>query len=181
MAGIQPAKMVGALSAGPGYRKSAELLENKESASVRSTKGKAAETVSVPLLRAVVGAHGVAGDKRSLRTIPAKEAIAVPSAWCPNPDYTSMASVKGHAMEPLVREGDIIAVDAFQTEREPLMGKLVVAANQEQGLTLSRLRRFDSLVLLDAEDRRSEPVILSKANDWRIVGKVLWWISGTDS
>ena len=80
-------------------------------------------------------------------------------------------------MEPLIRQGDILAVDSFQTEREQLYGKLVVACCDQQGLCVSRLRRYDTLDLLEAENREYDSVVLSKSSGWRIVGKVLWWIS----
>ncbi len=80
-------------------------------------------------------------------------------------------------MEPLIRNGDILAVDSYQIEREHLYGKLVIASSEQKGLCISRLRRYDTLDVLEAENRDYEPVILSKANGWRIVGKVLWWIS----
>lgn len=176
MAGIQPAKMAGALSAASGARRSGELLENSNDRA-RAGSGKKIRTISVPLLKAFIGAHGQPGDKRSLRTIPAADTVSVPVRWCPNPDYTSLLPVKGHAMEPLIREGDIIAVDSFQTERENLYGKVVAAVSPAQGLSVAYLRRYDTIDVLEAENRRYEPTILNKSDNWRIVGKVLWWIA----
>jgi phage repressor protein C with HTH and peptisase S24 domain len=136
--------------------------------------------VGLPLLKAVIGTHGVPGDKRSsLRTIPSSDIIGVPASWCPNPAYTSLLRVKGTSMEPLIRNGDIVAVDSYQTERNELHGKLVIAANEDVGLSVSRLRRYDGFEVLEAENRQYDPVILNKARDYRIVGKVLWWISST--
>lgn len=80
-------------------------------------------------------------------------------------------------MEPLIRNGDIVAVDSYQTERNELYGRLVIAANEEAGLSLSRLRRYDGFEVLEAESRQYDPVVLNKVRDYRIVGKVLWWIS----
>jgi len=179
MAGIQPAKMAGALSTASNARRSGELLEKGNDGGAGTGSNKKVRTVSVPLLKAFIGAHGQAGDKRSLRTIPAADAISVPIRWCPNPDYTSLVSVKGHAMEPLIRDGDIVAVDSFQTDRQTLYGKVVVAASPTQGLSLAYLRRYDTVDVLEAENRRYDPVILNKSDNWRIVGRVLWWIVTT--
>lgn len=84
-------------------------------------------------------------------------------------------------MDPVLRHGDLVAVDSFQTERRELYDQLVVVASEETGLSVSRLRRYDTLDVLEAESRQYDPVILNKATGWRIVGKVLWWISGTPS
>ena len=145
-----------------------------------TTPGRPPHFVEVPLLKAAIGTHGQRGDRRSsLRSIPASSVVTTPASWCPNPAYTSLLRVKGHSMDPVLRHGDLVAVDSFQTERRDLYGQLVVVANEETGLCVSRLRRYDTLDVLEAESRQYDPVILSKATGWRIVGKVLWWISGT--
>jgi len=42
--------------------------------------------IGIPLLKAVVGSHGTAGDKRSvLRSIASSGIFGVPRVWCPNP------------------------------------------------------------------------------------------------
>jgi SOS-response transcriptional repressor LexA len=160
-----------------GFRKSEVILQKKRSPGVSKGSSNGSTNIAVPLLKAFVATHGLQGDKRSLRTIPAKETVSVPARWCPNPDYTSLLPVKGHTMEPLIRDGDIIAVDSFQAERENLYGMLVVAADQEQGLSLTYLRRFGPVDVLEGANREYEPVILTKPSAWRIMGKVLWWIS----
>ena len=97
--------------------------------------------------------------------------------WCPNPSYTSLLRVRGHSMEPLIRDGDILAIDSFQTDRDNLYDKIVVAANEKKGLCVSRLRRYEEIDVLEGENRQHSPAILNKASGWRIVGRVLWWIS----
>lgn len=181
MAGIQPAKMVEALSSVARFRRAGDLLSKPTSgASSGEVSNKRSANISVPLLKGVVGAHGSPGDKRSLRTIPANGAISVPASWCPNPDYTSLIHVRGHSMEPLINDGEMVAVDSFQTERNNLYGKIVIATNQGQGLSLAYLRRYDSLEVLEGVSREFEPMIISKGGNWRVVGKVLWWISTAD-
>lgn len=178
MAGIQASKMVHALSS-TSRKKPADVLR-LEIASAGATTinpAKIPQVVGLPLLKAVIGAHGIPGDRRSLRTIPASEIIGAPASWCPHPTYTSLLRVKGHSMEPLIRHGDIVAVDSFETERDQLYGKIVIASGEESGLCVSRLRRYDDLDVLEAENRQYDPLILNRASGWRIVGKILWWIS----
>jgi transcriptional regulator with XRE-family HTH domain len=176
LAGIQPSKMVNSLSSSVREKKGFNAPQlDKAHAGAYPHRG---EIINLPLLKAVVGTHGVPGDRRnSLRTIPSSETIGAPSMWCPNPTYTSMLRVRGHSMEPLIRNGDIIAIDSFQTDRGALCDKIVVAASETAGLCVSRLRRYEDLDVLEGENRQHEPVILNKTSGWRIMGRVLWWIS----
>lgn len=178
MGGIQASKMVEALSGssrGKAWLEGPPLDRAHAGATAHAHKG---DVVGLPLLKAVMGTHGVAGDRRSsLRTIPSTEIIGAPAPWCPNPAYTSLLRVRGHSMEPLIRDGDILAIDSFQTERTELYGKLVVASSEKSGLCVSRLRRYDNLDVLEGETRQHDPVLLNKASGWRIVARVLWWIS----
>lgn len=177
-AGIQPAKMVHALGGGSRKKRSdARGLELVRSGAA-SADQKVPTVIGVPLLKGVAGAHGSDGDHRSLRTMPVVEMIGIPASWCPNPAYTSLLRVKGRSMEPLIRNGDLVAVDSFQTERGPLYGKIVIVSSHGHGLVVSRLRRYDTLEMLEAENRGYESFVLSKSGGWRIVGKVLWWIAG---
>jgi transcriptional regulator with XRE-family HTH domain len=181
MAGIQPAKMVEALNGSSRRKKSTASFRleivDEDLRALRHEKP--ARLIGVPLLKTVAGSHGTRGDKRSsLRSIPKSEVIGVPAAWCPNPTYTSLIPVSGHSMEPAVRDGDIVAVDAYQTERSQLYWEVVVVTTEMNGLSVSRLCRYESVDVLQAEDRKYKPVILKKSGGWRIIGKVLWSISG---
>lgn len=179
-AGIQPSKMVDALGGTSRSRKGMAIpkLEAAHAGAKTFQAGNLPRVIGLPLLKAVAGSHGVPGDKRtSLRAIPATHVLGAPAPWCSNPGYTSLLRVKGHSMEPLIKDSDIVAVDCFQTERKDLYGKIVIAANDEMGLCVSRLRRFDKLDILEGENRQQDPVVLNKGSGWRIVGRVLWWIS----
>lgn len=181
MGGVSPAKVLEALQASPRARGASGPWQSPDRPGQAAKPGRLS-FVEVPLLKAAVGAHGLPGDRRSsLRAIPASSVLSMPASWCPNPAYTSMLRVKGHSMDPVLRHGDLVAVDSFQTERGDLYGQLVVVSSEQTGLSVSRLRRYDTLDVLEAESRQYEPVILNKATGWRIVGKVLWWISGTPS
>jgi len=181
MAGIQPARMVEALGGTSRAKKTSGALKYEgggQNGRSLATE-KRSNVVEVPLLKAVAGAHGTAGDKRnSLRAVPTLQLIAVPGTWCPNPAYTSLIRVTGKSMQPAIRDHDILAVDAYQTERGRLFGHIVVVTSESQGLSVCRLSRYDSIDVLEAEDRQFEPVVLKKSGGWRIVGRVLWSISG---
>ena len=139
---------------------------------------KSAKTVLIPVLKSYAGAHGLPGDhKLSLERIPCSKMMGAPAEWCPNPRYTSMLYVKGHSMEPLIHNGDIIAVDSLQNDRAELDGKIVVATSEEKGLCISRFRRYETVDVLESQNDEYQPVVLNKNSAWRIVGRVLWWIS----
>jgi phage repressor protein C with HTH and peptisase S24 domain len=179
-AGIQASKMVSALSGSTRAKVSLQRprLDSARAGAHAIRLDGDQSFVRLPLLKAVAGTHGVQGDRRSsLRHIPATEMVGAPLLWCPNPAYTSLLRVKGHSMEPLVRNGDIVSVDSFQTDQEDLFDKVIIAANDQKGLCVSRLRRYDRLAILEAENREYHSIVLNKASGWRIVGKVLWWIS----
>jgi phage repressor protein C with HTH and peptisase S24 domain len=179
MAGIQPSKMMQSLSGSSSARKlKAAALDLARAGAKATDPGKMPGVVGIPLLNATVGSHGVPGDRRSsIQTIPASQVIGAPSRWCPNPAYTNLLRVKGHSMEPLIRDGDIMAVDSCQTERNDLYDKIVIAVHDQKGMCVSHLRRYESIDVLEGENRQHEPVVFNKASGWRILGRVLWWIS----
>jgi SOS-response transcriptional repressor LexA len=134
--------------------------------------------VALPLLRAIAGTHGNRGDRKlSLDMIASSKLMGAPSDWCPNPRYTSLLRVRGQSMEPLIHNGDILAVDSFRTDKAELDGKVVVVAHELEGLCVSRLRRYNGIELLESENHAYDSVVLGKNSGWRIVGQVLWWIS----
>src|SRR5712671_6403524 len=85
--------------------------------------------------------------------------------------------VRGHSMEPLIHDGDIAAVDSSQTDRADLDGKVVIVTNEDKGLCVSRLRRYPKFDILESENREYQAVVLGKSSGWRIIARVLWWIS----
>jgi len=84
--------------------------------------------------------------------------------------------VKGDSMSPLILDGYIIAVDTSDIESDGLVGDIVVASHNERGLLVSRLIRFDHTHALVSDHRGYESVTVTPGSEWRIVGKVLWWI-----
>jgi SOS-response transcriptional repressor LexA len=137
----------------------------------------ATRLVAVPVLAANAATHGEAGDQVfDLDTVPIHEIIAAPNLWCPNPAETNCLRVRGISMSPLINDGDIVAVDCAQTNPEQLSGKIVVTWQQQRGLVLSRFLLVNGTQLLESENREFEPVPLGKNRNWRIIGRVLWWV-----
>ena len=65
-------------------------------------------------------------------------------------------------MEPLIHQGDVLAVDSFQVERGELYGKVVIAAHEQKGMCVCRLCRYENLDVLEGENRQHDPVVLNK-------------------
>jgi len=135
------------------------------------------QLVAVPLLGIHAGTIGQTGGQYAdLDTALAEEMIAAPAFWCPNPVQTTCLRVKGTSMSPLINDGDVVAVDASQTNPKELNRKIIVAWHRENGLSLARFVSADGVHLLESENRDYSPVSVDKDRKWQIVGKVLWWI-----
>jgi len=135
------------------------------------------QMVAVPLLDVQAGTIGQAGGQfADFDTATAEEMIAAPAFWCPNPVQTNCLRVKGTSMSPLINDGDIVAVDASQTNPDELNRKIVVAWHRQSGLSLARFISADGVHLLESENRDYSPATVEKDRKWQIVGKVLWWI-----
>lgn len=133
--------------------------------------------VAVPLLPIHAGTRGEPGDQQTnLDQISAEEVIAAPSTWFPNPGETSCLVVRGNSMSPVIENGDTVAVDYSQTDPATLSGKIVVAWHREHGLSLARFLMVQGVQMLDSENGHHEPLVMEKDRNWRIVGKVLWWV-----
>jgi SOS-response transcriptional repressor LexA len=133
--------------------------------------------VAIPVLAAHAATHGSKGDAvMDLNEVPAQDMIGAPAMWCPHPSDTSCLRVRGSSMSPLINDDDIVAVDRAETDPGNLSGKIVVSWQRDNGLILSRFLLVNGVQLLESENSEYEPVKLGKNRNWRIIGKVLWWI-----
>jgi transcriptional regulator with XRE-family HTH domain len=132
--------------------------------------------VAIPLLPVQAATPGERGDKiADLDQLKPEGMLAAPQDWCPNPASTISLRVKGNSMSPLILDDYIIAVDTSDTSHEDLLGQIVVAANIDRGLLVSRLIRFDHTEALVSDRREHESVSLATESRWRVIGRVLWW------
>jgi phage repressor protein C with HTH and peptisase S24 domain len=154
-----------------------ELEPARAGGGIKSVARKA-RLVPIPLLKAVVGSHGIAGAKKlSLDRIPAERLMGAPSEWCPNPSYTSLVRVRGNSMMPIIHDGDIAAVDSCQTDRAELDGKIVIVSSDKTGLCVSRFRHYQTVDVLESENHEYESIVLDRSSGFRIIARVLWWIT----
>ena len=105
----------------------------------------------------------------------ANQMVAVPPGWCPNPRRTICLQVKEDGMAPIVGVGFVIAVDTSINQPSQLQNALVAVLDRDDVLLVRCLTRYGDTDMLIAENRRHEPIAYNN-RDWRILGKVLWWI-----
>ena len=96
----------------------------------------------------------------------AADAVA---SWARADRLTCVRAV-GNAMEPIIYDGDLVAVDAGRTD--PVNGE-AFAVRTEAGLLIRRLRQQDGRWLLTSDKRTHPPQDL--VEDDRILGQVAWY------
>jgi SOS-response transcriptional repressor LexA len=133
--------------------------------------------VAIPVLAVHAATHGEKGDQvLDLDQAEVSEMIAAPALWCPNPAETNCLRVRGASMSPMIDDGDIVVVDCAEHDAKALNGKIIVAWHRKTGLTLSRFLMMKGVQLLESENRDYKPISMGRDRNWRIIGKVLWWI-----
>jgi len=90
------------------------------------------------------------------------------ASWA-RPDRLTCVRVVGDSMEPTIRDGDLVAVDATRTD--PLNGHLF-ALRTDTGLVVKRLRRTGDGWLLTSDNPTHAPRPV--AEDDRLLGRIAW-------
>lgn len=107
---------------------------------------------------------------------PSADAVmAVPPEWCPNALKTVCVHIHEDGMSPIIAPGFIVAIDTSMNEPGQLQNSMVAVLDRNDGLIVRCLTRYGDTDMLIAENRRRDPIPYN-SRDWRIVGKVLWWI-----
>lgn len=125
--------------------------------------------VALPLLRN----EAAAGEPRLLDEREVESYVIVPLEQArTGGEWMTCIRVKGNSMEPILRGGYIVAVDASQSEPRYLRGKMVVALVGE-GVTIKWLDRLGSQWVLTPENKSYRQSPLGRGD--RIIGRVAWW------
>ena len=119
-----------------------------------------------PAVRLAAGSGEIVFDESPEMSIAvATDALA---AWARLERLTCVRAA-GDSMEPTIRDGDLVAIDAGRTE--PLDGRLF-AVRTDTGLVVKRLRQSGSRWLLASDNPAHAPRAV--AEDDRILGEVAW-------
>src|SRR5215469_7505216 len=162
----------------PGTRTVSRMTEWPDIDIVRAGSGKRnpatfetlrPKMIAIPLLDVDAGALGEPGSPQiNFTEAVIDQMIAAPALWCVNPAETNCMRVKGNSMSPLIKEGDIIAVDGSITDPALLSGKIAVAWHRRTGLALARFIDVDGVHLLESENPEHMPVPVEKDRNWHI-------------
>jgi|SRR5256885_1463224 len=135
------------------------------------------ENQSVPLLGVKAGTTGAGDNDPNLESTPVVARVMAPSDWSENKQSVRCLSVTGDGMAPQIADGSIVAVDLSQFDPEKLNNVIVLAWHKDFGLLIRRLKRFGAAEVLAADADRSEASTLTLDRNWRILGRVVWWLS----
>jgi DNA-binding XRE family transcriptional regulator len=104
-----------------------------------------------------------------------EEVIAVPAAWCPNPERIICVRIDEDGMAPIVGQGFIVAIDTSVSDPNELQSALIAVLNRDNELLIRCLALYGETHMLVGEDRRRAAIPYND-RDWKIVGRVLWWV-----
>jgi SOS-response transcriptional repressor LexA len=104
------------------------------------------------------------------------EYVVAPKAWCSHPEKTVCVIAHGSNMAPMLRPGNIVAVDEAENKLDKLLGKIVLAQSNTAGMAIGWLQRYGKADVLVPENREFAPVYLT-GDGWQIVGRILWWFA----
>ena len=135
------------------------------------------ENQSVPLLGVKAGTTDAGDNDPNLESTPVVARVMAPSDWSENKQSVRCLSVTGDGMAPQIADGSIVAVDLSQFDPEKLNNVIVLAWHKDFGLLIRRLKRFGAAEVLAADADRSEASTLTLDRNWRILGRVVWWLS----
>jgi phage repressor protein C with HTH and peptisase S24 domain len=83
----------------------------------------------------------------------------------------------GDSMLPLIAPNAVVAVDMHVTDRDLLLGKIVLASHRDLGFKIARLQRLPSADILLSANHKYLPIDITDDSKWKIAGHVLWWVS----
>jgi len=135
---------------------------------------KKTDYIALPLLRD----SAAAGEPRMIDDRQVEDMIIVRSALCPNPQETVCVKVSGDSMSPVLLDGYVVAIDTSITDRKALYKQMVAATDPSGGCTIKWLRKSgkDELLVPQHTAPHYDPIVITNSAEWRIIGKILWWI-----
>lgn len=155
----------------------AERPERDEK-SFASSLNQASDMISVPVLKMAASADmQQTGDYvPSLEEADVEFCIGVPRWWSPENHKVVGLRVSGRAMSPLIDNGSVVAVDTSEQTKTEVRDSIVVMTRDHVGFKIGWLRDSRGEYVLMAENREFSPLLVGDPQ-WRVLGRVLWWIT----
>lgn len=135
------------------------------------------ENLAVPLLGVKAGTTEPGDNDPNIDRSPIVARVMAPSDWSDNKQSVRCLRVVGEGMAPLISDGSVVAVDLSQFDSTKLNNMIVLAWHKDHGLLVRRLKRFGAAEVLVADADRSEASALTLDRNWRVLGRVVWWLS----
>ena len=132
---------------------------------------------AIPLLGVTAGTTSAGDNNPNLEERPVLAKIMAPSDWSENRQSIRCIRVSGDGMAPLITEGSVVAVDLSQFDPGKLHNVIVLAWHKDFGLLVRRVKKFGAAEVLVAESDGSGSSTLTLDRNWRILGRVIWWLS----
>ena len=128
----------------------------------------------IPLLRDATAA----GTPRAVDEREIEEMVVFPRRWVPSGGTLYAIRVEGDSMSPLLEEGYVAIVNVARTEIGGLVDRMVLARDEEGGVTVKWLRKQGTLYLLVPQNTSPRhPIrVLQSKNDGAILGEIVRWV-----
>jgi SOS-response transcriptional repressor LexA len=139
----------------------------------------AQETVSIPVLKVAAGdgSEAMSQGQMSVSDADIEFHVGVPRWWCTEACQIIGIRVVGRSMSPLIHNGSVVALDTAEQAKSKLADRIVIATKDERSFKIAWLRESRGEYFLTPENREFPPVSISGDPRWRIIGRVLWWIT----
>lgn len=152
-------------------------LRKPKAARAPLTAASEAENQAVPVLGVSAGTMGAGDNDPNLEQGQAVAKAMAPAEWSENRQTIRCIRVSGEGMAPLISDGSIAAIDLSQFDASKLGNQVVLAWHKDHGLLLRRLKKFGTTEVLVADADRNGANSLTLDRNWRILGRVVWWLS----
>ena len=152
------------------------LRKSKTSKSPQSAVAEL-ENQSVPVLGVKAGTTEASDNDPNIERSPILARVMAPSEWSETKQSVRCVRIVGDGMAPLIADGSVVAVDLSQFEPAKLNNMIVLAWHKDFGLLIRRLKRFGAAEVLVVDADRSEVSTVTLDRNWRILGRVVWWLS----
>jgi hypothetical protein len=135
------------------------------------------ESQASPLLALTAGTTGPGDNQPNLEQSPVIARVMAPSEWSESKDSVRCLRIAGEGMSPLIPDGSVVAIDLSHFEHAELYNHIVLAWQKDFGLIVRRMKKFGAAEVLVADSDRSGSTTITLDRNWRILGRVVWWIS----
>lgn len=135
------------------------------------------EHYAVPVVALTAGTSLPGDSDPNIEQNPAVAKVMVPPEWTENVQNLRCLRVKGEGMAPAIVDGSIVAVDLTQFHPAKLSNTAVLAWHKDFGLTVRRLKKIGASDVLVSDADPTGANALTLDHNWRILGRVAWWLS----